>query len=97
MSRIFINEESHLFVEGKKELGYKYTDLSSQSVSKEMLTDIIESSIQYALEFDLYTPEFNKSQLVSVAQMQKISQDQKVVTSKRLGFRMASDDLGSLE
>ncbi len=91
VSRIFVNEESHLFVEGKKELGYKYTDFSTQMVTKELLTDIIESSIQYALDFDLYTPEFSKSQLVSVAQMQKLSHDQKVVTSKRLGFKMSNN------
>tara|TARA_R110002050_G_scaffold200591_1_gene335579 strand:- start:131388 stop:132074 length:687 start_codon:yes stop_codon:yes gene_type:complete len=91
VSRIFVNEESHLFVEGKKELGYRYADLSSQLVSKELLIEIIESSIQYALEFDLYTPDFDKSQLVSVGQMKKLSHDQKVVTSKRLGFKMSAD------
>ena len=88
VSRIFVNEESHIFVEGKNELGYRYSDFANQVVSKELLTEIIESSIQYALDFDLYTPDFNKSQLVSVAQMQKLSHDQKVATSKRLGFRM---------
>lgn len=92
VSRIFVNEESHLFVEGKKELGYKYASFENQLVSKELLVNIIESSIQYALDFDLYTPDFNKSQLVSVAQMQKMSHDQKVVTSKRLGFRMSGDE-----
>jgi hypothetical protein len=91
VSRIFVNEESHLFVEGKKELGYKYSDFANQLVTKELLTKVIESSIQYALDFDLYTPDFNKSQLVSVAQMQKLSHDQKVVTSKRLGFKMSYD------
>ena len=96
VSRIFVNEESHLFVEGKKELGYKYVDFATQKVTKELLVDIVESSIQYALDFDLYTPEFSKSQLVSVAQMQQLSHDQKVVTSKRLGFKMSYDQ-GHLE
>lgn len=94
VSRIFVNEESHLFVEGKKELGYKYSDFASQVVSKDLLIEIVESSIQYALDFDLYTPEFDKSQLVSVAQMQKLSKDQKVVTAKRLGFKMSSEQEG---
>ena len=80
-----------MFVEGKKDLGYKFTDFSTQKVTKELLIEIIESSIQYALDFELYTPEFAKSQLVSVAQMQKLSHDQKVVTSKRLGFKMSYD------
>ena len=97
VSRIFVNEENHLFVEGKKELGYKYSDFASQVVSEELLVNIIESSIQYALDFDLYTPEFNKSQLVSVAQMQKMSHDQKTVTSKRLGFRMSSGEETNFE
>jgi len=88
VSRIFINEESHLFVEGKGELGYRFTDISEQKVSKEILTEIIETSVQYALEFDLYTPDFNSSQLVSVGQMKKLSKDQKTITAKRLGFKM---------
>jgi hypothetical protein len=90
VSRIFINEEGHVFVEGKNELAHKYSDLSELVVSKELLTEIIESSIKFALDFDLYTPEFSESQLVSVAQMKQLSKDQKVVTSKRLGFRMKS-------
>lgn len=88
VSRIFVNEESHLFVEGKKELGYKFSDFSEQIVSKELLIEIIETSIKYALEFDLYTPDFMSSQLVTVAQMKELSKDQKISTSKRLGFKM---------
>ena len=91
VSRYFVNNESHLFVEGKKELGYKFADFATQKVSKEILTEIIETSIQYALNFDLYTPDFNKSQLVTVAQMKQLSKDQKTVTSKRLGFIMNAD------
>lgn len=90
VSRIFVNEEDHMFVEGKNELGYKYADFASQVVSKELLEQIIESSIQFALDFDLYTPNFASSQLVSVGQMQKLSKDQKVVTTKRLGFKMTN-------
>lgn len=92
ISRIFVNEEQHLFVEGKNELSYKYADFSTQLVSKELLTSIIESSIKFALDFDLYTPDFLTSQLVTVAQMQQLSKDQKTVTSKRLGFRMTDEN-----
>lgn len=90
VSRIFINEEGHLFVEGKNELAHRYSDISELLASKGLLTEIIEASIKFALDFDLYTPEFSKSQLVTVAQMKKLSKDQKVVTAKRLGFRMSS-------
>lgn len=88
VSRIFVNEESHLFVEGKQELGYKFSDFAEQVVSKELLTEIIETSIKYTLEFDLYTPDFTSSQIVTVAQMKELSKDQKTSTSKRLGFKM---------
>ena len=88
VSRIFVNEESHLFVEGKKELGYRYADIAEQVVNPQILTDIIESSIKFSLEFDLYTPDFANSQLVTVAQMRQLSQDQKIATAKRLGFKM---------
>lgn len=92
VSRIFVNKESHLFVEGKSDLGFRFRDFATQTVERKLLIDIIESSIQYALEFDLYTPEFNKSQLVTVAQMKQLSRDQKVTTAKRLGFKMSTED-----
>ncbi len=94
ISRIFVNQEKHLFVEGKDELSYKYADFSTQIVGKDLLTSIIESSIKFALDFDLYTPDFLKSQIVTVAEMQQLSKDQKTVTSKRLGFRMSRDSKG---
>lgn len=94
VSRIFVNKEGHLFVEGKNELGYKYVDFSSQVVSKSILSEIIESSIKYALDFDLYTPDFSSSQLVTVAQMKWLSEDHKVATGKRLGFKMRTHSEG---
>ena len=72
ISRIFVNQESHLFVEGKGELAYKFVDFSTQRVNKELLTSVVESSIKFSLDFDLYTPDFLKSQIVSVAQLSLI-------------------------
>ena len=51
----------------------------------------IEKTIIYALDFDLTSPNFNDVQYVSVDQIRSISNDLKLSTSKKLGFKMASD------
>lgn len=88
VSRIFVNKDRHFFVEGKKELNTIFRDFMHQQVDKEKMREIVEKSMLYALKFDLYTPPFKLTELVTVSQMTELSNNQKLSTSKRVGFRM---------
>ena len=91
IGRIFINNESHYFIEGKRELGMLYNNFNTAKITKEAVLEIIESSIAYTTNFDLLTPPYDEVKLVSVAEM-KTSFDRKMmVTGKRLGFRFQAD------
>ncbi len=58
---------------------------------KTLMTDKIESAILYALDFDLFTPPFEEMQEVSVSQILEVSENMRIKTGKRLGFRFQAD------
>ena len=91
IARICINNESHYFVEGKRQLGFLYNDFPHKTIDKQVLKNIVESAIIYALDFDLFTPPFDEMQEISVSQILEASENMRIKTGKRLGFRFHSD------
>lgn len=91
IARIFTNHELHYFVEGKRQLGFLYHDFANKVIDRQALKNIVESSILYALDFDLFTPPFDEMQEVSVSQIMEASENMRIKTGKRLGFRFQAD------
>jgi len=91
IARIFINNESHYFVEGKRQLGFLYNDFPNNVIDRQALKNIVESTIIYVLGFDLFTPPFDERQEISVSQILEASENMRIKTGKRLGFRFQSD------
>lgn len=91
IARIFTNNELHYFVEGKRQLGFLYHDFANKVIDRKALRDIVESTIIYALDFDLFTPPFDEMQEVSVSQILEASENMRIKTGKRLGFRFQAD------
>ena len=92
IARIFINKDNHFFVEGKRQLSYLYNDFASNEFNKESAVAVIESIILYCVGFDLCTPPFTEVTEVRVSEMEEASQNMKVSTGKRLGFKFSSED-----
>ncbi len=91
IGRIFVNNERHYFIEGKRELGMLYTNFNTSAVSPESVQGIIESAIEYTTNFDLLTPPYDEVKLVSVGEMRSSFDKKSMVTGKRLGFRFQAD------
>jgi len=91
IARVFINNELHYFVEGKRQLGFLYNDFPNKQIDRQSLKNIVESAIIYALDFDLFTPPFDEMQEVSVSQILETSENMRIKTGKRLGFRFEAD------
>ncbi len=87
LGRIFVNYEGHFFVEGRRQMGFLYRDVTKDVLDAEKIKNIIETSMIFALNFDLTVPEFKDSMLVSVKQLQTLNNEQQLGTSKSLGFR----------
>lgn len=91
IGRVFVNNERHYFIEGKRELGMLYTNFNTSVVSPETVLGIIESAIEYTTNFDLLTPPYDEVKLVSVGEMRTNFDKKSLVTGKRLGFRFQAD------
>lgn len=91
IGRIFINQDNHYFIEGKKEVGQLYNNFQTSLLSKESARQIIESAIRYTVNFDLLTPPFDALKEITVGDIQATLDNLKLVTGKRLGFRFQGD------
>jgi hypothetical protein len=93
VARIFINKDSHYFVEGKRQMGYWVNNFGSEPLNNDTLRDIVYSAIQYSLEFDLLVPPYDNVKIASVSQINTKIESSKIQTGKRLGFTYNSDDI----
>lgn len=91
IGRIFVNKENHYFVEGKRQLGFLYNDFVHAVLNEEAIKAVLESTILYCLNFDLFTPPFDSIKEVSVEDMQTASESMQIKTGKRLGYRFQAD------
>lgn len=89
IGRIFVNRENHFFMEGNKQFNFLYRDVAVDLLDKTKMKEIIEKSIMMALDFDLTTPPITESRVVTVNQIRNDSNEFRVRTSKKLGFRFS--------
>ena len=93
VGRIFINKDMHYFVEGKRQMSSLYKDFGDATIDEKAIKDIIESSLQYVLEFDLLVPPYDNMKIISLEVVQQKNQNYMMKTGKRLGFKFNSDDV----
>lgn len=91
VARIFVNQDRHYFLEGKRQLGFLYNDYENATVNETALKNIIFSSILYTLDFDLLVPKYDDVSIISVAQILDVSNKTRIKTGKRLGFKFYPD------
>jgi hypothetical protein len=89
IGRIFINKDNHFFVEGKRQLNFIHNDFISQTVNEEDVLDIIQQSILYSMDFDLFTPPYRHVQEISVGQLLNEASGMRLKTGKRVGFKFS--------
>ena len=93
VGRIFINKDFHYFVEGKRQMGAIYKNFGDRQIDDEALRNIIESALQYVLEFDLLVPPYDNVKITSVELVQEKNNQMIQQTGKRLGYKFNSDDV----
>lgn len=93
VARIFINKDNHFFVEGKRQSDEVVKDFAVDTVSPGILRQIIETAIEYSIEFDLLVPHYDQVKMATVDQMREKMTHSKMATGKRLGFSFNSDDV----
>ncbi|MEZ5107041.1 MAG: hypothetical protein R2757_21225 [Draconibacterium sp.] len=93
VARIFVNKDNHFFVEGKRQVDEVVKDFAMDTISPGILRQIIETAIQYSIEFDLLVPLYDQIKVATVDQMRQKMSHSKMTTGKRLGFAFNSDDV----
>ena len=93
IGRIFINREKSFFVEGKRQTLVRPMDFGHDKITREALVSIMESAINYAINFDLLMPPYEENKRVTVDQFNTKMDNSKFVTGKRLGYNFNIDDI----
>ena len=93
IGRIFVNREKCFFVEGKRQTLVRPMGFGSRKIDREALVAIIETAINYALNFDLLTPPYEQNKRVTVEQFNTKMDNSKFVTGKRLDYDFNVDDI----
>ena len=70
-----------------------FTNYGNEEITKKSLQIIIETAIQYSLEFDLLVPPYDTVKIATVGQVEAKIQHSRIITGKRLGFQFNSDDV----
>ncbi len=93
VARIFVNKDKHFFVEGKRQTGELMKDFAVDAISPGILREIVETAIEYTIQFDLLVPPYEQVKIATVDQMQEKISYSKMTTGKRLGFGFRTDDV----
>lgn len=92
IARIFINQEKHYFVEGKRQLGFLYNDFSTNIVSVDDFKKIVQSAMLYCLDFEMLVPPYEEVSIITVEQIKTIINKAKFQSAKRMGFQFYKND-----
>ena len=91
IARMFVNNENHFMVQGKRQLGFLYNDFVNAIIDESKIKAVLESAVLYTLDFDLYTPPYDAIKEISVYQITEMSNSMQIKTGKRLGFQFSAD------
>ena len=93
VARIFVNKDNHFFVEGKNQTDETVKDFAIDTISPGIVRRIVETAIQFSIEFDLLVPQYDQVKMATVDQMRRKISHSKMTTGKRLGFTFNADDV----
>jgi len=91
IARIFVNKDMHYFIEGKREIGLLYNSFAIAEMNKSTAKEIVESAMDYSINFDLLTPPFDDVKMATVNEMVEYFHALSLKTGKRLGFKFQAD------
>ena len=93
IGRIFINREKCFFVEGKRQTLVRPMAFGKEKITREDLIAIMETAINYAINFDPLVPSYEDNKRVTVDQFNSKMDNSKFVTGKRIGYEFNVDDI----
>ncbi len=97
IARVFINQDDHYLVEGRRQLGYLYNDFVNEVLDRQAWRKILESSLLYSLDFDLLVPPYDQVNTTSVHEIESLTDHNDTRTGKRFGFQFSAIGQDTIE
>ncbi len=91
IGRIFVNSENKFFIDGHENMGYNLLEYHNQEFNPEIIQKIIGDAILYCIDFELLTPPFEQSSIITLEEKQFNHTASGMNTGKRIGFQFSSD------
>ena len=91
LGRIFINKEKHFFTDGNGQMSFLHNNFQNDILDKDTLKTIVQELMLQAIDFELITPPYKEVQVVSLNQINEMSQKMKLKTAKKLGFKFSNE------
>ena len=93
IGRIFINRERRYFAEGKQQTSLRAAQFGEAEIDRDALVAILETAIDFSLDFDLLMPPYEENKRVTVDQFNTRMDNSKFITGKRLGYEFDIKDI----
>ncbi len=91
IGRLYINKEKHFFTEGNGRMSFLYNNFQNDILDKKVLKNIVNELMLYAMDDELISPPLKEVQVVSLNQINQMSQNMKLKTAKKLGFKFSNE------
>lgn len=91
IGRIFVNSENKFFIDGKEKMGFDLLNYHQQEFSSEIIQTIISESMLYCIDFELLTPPFEQSSIITLEEKQYNHTASGMNTGKRIGFEFSNN------
>lgn len=86
--RIFVNQENHFFIEGRKSLGKNFHRFNEQIFNQNSMESIIRTAMFDAIDTDLMPPAFEQVQMISLQQKLNEVGSAGLHIGKRVGYEV---------
>ena len=91
IGRLFINKEKHFFTDGNGKMSFLHNNFQNDILDKNKLKNIVCELMLYAMDDELISPPLTEVQVVSLHQINQMSQNMKLKTAKKLGYKFNSE------
>jgi hypothetical protein len=86
LGRILINHENRFFIEGERQLGFLFKEISDQPIRPVDLNIFIKIALVLAIDNDLVTPPYPS--LRAIRLVEKMDASQQLGAGNKIGFQM---------
>lgn len=97
IGRIFVNSENKFFIDGKERMGFDLFKYPTQEFNAEVIQQIISEAMLYCIDFELLTPPFEQSSIITLEEKQFNHTASGMNTGKRIGFEFSSENKKAID